>query len=126
MRALLLPLGTWTLAAELSSCREVVDHPVLTPLVTAPPVVLGLINVRGAAVPVLDTARLLDAPGMLTSEPAYVVVVDSPAGSAGLALTGCPEPCDMDDDAAGVILVGDRTVTVVDVGALVAGVRQGA
>lgn len=158
MQVLLLPVGTWTLAAELSACREVVESPRVTPLVNAPPTVLGLVNVRGAAVPVLDTVALLatDArtPGAsFAGEPSHVVVVGAAGGPAALALSACPEPMTVDDDALtnqpeatgagsgslteiarddrpetsprvlGTGLVGDRPVTLVDVAALVALVR---
>lgn len=127
MQVLLLPLGALTLAAELSRCREVVERPTVTRLITGPPGVLGLVNVRGAAVPVLDTGALLGRPGTEAGAPAFVVVVDSAAGPAALAASACPEPAEVEAPSgpAGEVVVGTRVVTLVDVDALVAAVRHG-
>jgi chemotaxis signal transduction protein len=50
--------------------------------------VLGLFNLRGQVVPLFDTARLVGTGS--TANPAFAVVVNLPAGLAGLATDGLP------------------------------------
>ncbi|HWT21988.1 MAG TPA: chemotaxis protein CheW, partial [Solirubrobacteraceae bacterium] len=59
MQALVLPVGADRYALELADVREVVRGPAITPLPGAPAAVLGALNLRGAVIPVLDTAALL-------------------------------------------------------------------
>lgn len=90
----LLPVRRDLYAVPVGWVREVVPAPVLTPLVTAPSLVLGLFNVRGEIVPLLDTAALLglDAVGTV----AFVVVLQSRDGLAGLAATALPRRAELD------------------------------
>ena len=69
--------------------------PTVTPLVTAPPVILGLINLRGEIVPLLDTAALLGL-GTISSV-GFAVVVNTPHGPAALAVTGFPQRAELTD-----------------------------
>ncbi len=88
-QALLLPVGDDLYALPMAWVREVVAAPQLTCLVTAPSVVLGLFNLRGHIVALLDTAALLGT-GTIGAA-AFAVVVDGPQGPAGLATTGFPQ-----------------------------------
>jgi purine-binding chemotaxis protein CheW len=80
----------------VAAARNVVAAPALTPVPTAPPLVLGLANVRGEVVPVLDSGLLLDGAG-IGSAP-FAVVVETSRGLAGLAVSAMPEAADVDDD----------------------------
>jgi purine-binding chemotaxis protein CheW len=55
--------GLFSIAA--TSVREIVPHPIVTPLPTAPPFVAGVMNLRGEIVAVIDASTLLgiDAAG---------------------------------------------------------------
>ena len=87
-QALLMPVGADTYALPLEAVREVAERPRLTRLPTAPPVVLGVFNVRGEIVPLFDTGRLL---GLRSVEQAtHAVLVETGHGIAGLAATGMP------------------------------------
>jgi chemotaxis signal transduction protein len=89
VQTLLLPVGPDLYALPLDWVHEVVAAPTLTRLPTAPAVVLGLFNLRGQIVPLLDTAALL---GIGTAEAtAFVVVVNCPQGPVGLATTDFPQ-----------------------------------
>jgi purine-binding chemotaxis protein CheW len=89
LQAVLLPVGGDVYAVPVSWIREVVVPSSLTPLVTAPPIVLGLFNLRGQIVPLLDTAALL---GLHTDEPtAFALVLQTPHGVVGLAATAFPQ-----------------------------------
>ncbi|MFC8800105.1 chemotaxis protein CheW [Promicromonospora sp. NPDC057138] len=89
VHALLLPVGADLYALPVDWAREVVAPPTLTPLATAPPVVIGLFNLRGQIVPLLDTAALLSLGQMETTT--FAVVVTGPHGLAALATTGFPQ-----------------------------------
>jgi purine-binding chemotaxis protein CheW len=89
VQAVLLPVGADVYAVPVGWIREVVVAPPLTSLVTAPPLVVGLFNLRGQIVPLLDTAALL---GLDTAGPAaFALVLQSSGGLVGLAATAIPK-----------------------------------
>jgi chemotaxis signal transduction protein len=88
MRAVLMPVHADSYALPIECVREVLAGPTVTLLATAPPVVLGLINVRGEIVPLLDTAALLGLGNVDVAS--FAVVVNTPHGPAALAVTGFP------------------------------------
>lgn len=47
-------LGTELFAVETLSVREIIEYGTLTPIPMMPPSILGVINLRGAVVPVVD------------------------------------------------------------------------
>ncbi|MCA1684022.1 MAG: chemotaxis protein CheW [Actinobacteria bacterium] len=126
MRALLLPVGPDSYAIELGLVREVVTAPRLTALPTAPRSVVGLFNLRGDVVPLLDTGLLLGLAAL--GAPAYAVVVETPRGVAGLGASAEPEVRDLSEQAMPADLpgttrshdLGDRIATVLDLGELIA------
>jgi purine-binding chemotaxis protein CheW len=88
LQAVLLPVGEDLYAVPVAWVREVVVASSLAPLVTAPPIVLGLFNLRGQIVPLFDTAALL---GLGAVAPAtFALVLQSPHGLFGLAATAIP------------------------------------
>ncbi|MDQ1629541.1 MAG: purine-binding chemotaxis protein CheW [Actinomycetota bacterium] len=131
-QAVLLPVGADMYAVPVGWVREVVAAPPLTPLVTAPPLVLGLFNLRGQIVPLLDTAHLL---GLNGSDPvAFAVVLQSPRGLVGLAATAFPQratlgvstgPSEL-PGTAGTYRVQRQIVVLLDPDALLASERLGA
>lgn len=127
MRALLVPVGLDLYAVPMDRVREVVRAPPLTRLPTAPALVLGLFNLRGEIVPLMDTPALMG----LTRIPAwsFVAVVRSRIGSAGLAATALPEPVSLGEAVgasaspatAGTHAVGQRLAVLLDIEALLGG-----
>ena len=119
-QALLLPVGADLYALPVDWAREVVAVPSVTPLATAPPVVLGLFNLRGQIVPLLDTAVLLEVGAVEQST--FAVVLDTPHGLVGLATTGLPERQVLDAPAGpselpgttGLYQVGQRVAALLD------------
>ncbi len=91
VEAVLLPVGGDLYAVPMEWVREVVADPPITLLVTAPPVVLGLFNLRGQIVPLFDTAVLLGVGTVDEAKSTFVAVVQTPYGLAGLAATGLPQ-----------------------------------
>ena len=124
MDAVLMPVGDDLYAVPTGWVREVVGAPALTPLVTGPAGVLGLFNLRGEIVPLLDTASLLDL-GHVGSV-AFSVVLHTHLGPVGLSTTGFPlrrelgDPIGRSDLVAGaeVHRVGDRVAVLLDVQAV--------
>jgi len=120
VQALLLPIGDDLYALPMDWVREVVAAPRCTRLVTAPSIVLGLFNLRGKIVALLDTAALLGIGTMGTT--AFAVVVDGPQGPAGLATTGLPQRGVLDVPAgeselpgtAGLYRVDQRIAVLID------------
>jgi chemotaxis signal transduction protein len=104
VHALLLPVGDDLYALPVDWVREVVAAPAVTRLVTTGPVVLGLFNLRGQIVALLDTAALLGLGTVDTT--AFAVVVNCPQGPAGLAVTGFPRRAVLDAVVGGSELPG--------------------
>jgi purine-binding chemotaxis protein CheW len=91
--AVLLPIGDDVYAVRADSVREVVKNPQFTKLATAPDAVVGLINLRGEIVPLLDTARLLGIGSRPDAK--FAAVVESDRGLAALATTTYPSTADL-------------------------------
>jgi chemotaxis signal transduction protein len=131
VQALLLPVGGDLYALPVEWVREVVAAPTVTRLVTAAPVVLGLFNLRGQIVPLLDTAALLGI-GKVEST-AFAVVVNCPQGPAGLATTGFPQRGVLDASigpselpgTAGLYQLAHRVAVLLDPAALLTPERVG-
>jgi purine-binding chemotaxis protein CheW len=124
MQALLIGLGEDRYAIELTAVREIVPAPALTRLPGAPPAALGVFNLRGAIVPLLDTAALLGlGPG---PPPDHVAVIDTEGGIAALTATGMPTSARLGDPAGPAALPGtiarfaaaDGVATLLDLPAL--------
>lgn len=123
MRALLLPVDDEWYAVDVRSVREVIARPVVTRVPTAPSPLLGLFNLRGEIVPLFDTATLLGLGPMAVGP--FAAIVETPAGQAGLSVSGLPEWVDLDEATpietgagAAIYAFGARQATQVDVGRL--------
>lgn len=120
VHALLLPVESDFYALPIGWAREVVRAPSITPLPTAPPMVLGLFNLRGEIVPLLDTATLLGIGQIAAVE--FGVVLASPQGPVGLATTGPPQRGLLDKQVgpselsgtSGLYRVGDQVAALLN------------
>lgn len=74
-------LGEQTLGVEVRHVREILDMQRITRLPNAPMDVLGVVDVRGASVPVLDLKSRLGIPSIDGSEEARIVVIEITIGS---------------------------------------------
>lgn len=95
MDTVLVPVGADLYAVPVGWVREVVAAVALTPLVTAPPMVLGLFNLRGEIVPLLDSASLL-----AVGRPApvvFAVVLRTHLGPVGLSASAFPKRAILDE-----------------------------
>jgi purine-binding chemotaxis protein CheW len=129
--AVLLPLGDETYAVGVEYLREVVVAPRITVVPGAPASVLGVFNLRGAILPILDTARLLHREPL--NQAPLVLVVRCWDTRAALAATDSPSVVDLDAvvrsaESPGASVIhrrSDTLVTMLDVEALLAGAGLG-
>ncbi|MCB2226397.1 MAG: chemotaxis protein CheW [Desulfarculaceae bacterium] len=70
---LVFDLGPETYAVEVGMVREIFTLPPITALPLSPAHVLGVMNLRGAVVPVFDLRRLLGLPHDQSAEPVVVL-----------------------------------------------------
>jgi purine-binding chemotaxis protein CheW len=128
MQVLLLPVREDWYALELLRVREVLNAPAAAPLPTAPATVLGLFNLRGQVVPLLDTGALLGLAPL--GEARTAVVIATKHGPVGLAASGPAETAELPEAAGPGQLpatrswheVDGRVATLVDADALVGAV----
>lgn len=126
MRALLIPVGRDWYAVELRTIREVLEPRRITRLPDTPVEVLGLVNMRGEVVPVLDTGLLLGL-DPVGREPAAIVVASTGRGPAGLAASAVPVADQLGEDlGASTLAAGSQRrrasvgpVTVIDLEAVI-------
>ena len=104
MRALALPIGDDCIALTLESVEEVLRTPELHRLPTAPSEVLGLFNLRGQSVPLLDTAAILGLPHRGHAK--YAVVIGVEDGRVALSCSGTPATTNLLDRLDDSALVG--------------------
>lgn len=131
MQALLLPVGPEWYAVDTAFAREVVADPLVVPLPTAPPSVLGVFNLRGEIIPLFDAGALLGVGG--SGDHPYAVVVDTALGLAALAAHAVPEVAELGGQTGGADLpgavsthaAGDRLAVLLDVDAVLAPARIG-
>jgi purine-binding chemotaxis protein CheW len=125
VQAVLLPVGSDLYAVPVDWVRQVMLAPPVTQLLTAPSLVLGLFNLRGEIVPMLDTAVLLGLPRL--GQVAYALVVQSRTGPAALAATAFPRRATLDPPpapselpgTAGIYRLGRQVVALLDPAVLV-------
>ncbi len=62
LQMLTFQLGSGAFAVDVRQVREVLDHKPIQPVAGAPATLLGMIDVRGVGVPVMDLKRKLSLP----------------------------------------------------------------
>jgi chemotaxis signal transduction protein len=72
-RACVVRLGGRPFAVDVTDAREVVRLETTTPVPGAPPSVLGVMNLRGNVLPVVEVRPLLGLPARTTSDRALVL-----------------------------------------------------
>jgi purine-binding chemotaxis protein CheW len=118
---LILPIGDELYALPIETVRLVIERPAATRLPTAPARMLGLLNVQGQLVPMLDTAALLDNGAIVA--PPFAAVIELRGARGALAATAMPltgelgEPIGQAHVGGGVgtYAFGDRLVVLLDV-----------
>jgi chemotaxis signal transduction protein len=114
-------LATERYAIPVDRVREVTRAEGLTPVPGAGPAVLGVCNLRGQVLPVLDLARALGVGAQ--ADPQLLLVVEDGGRRTGLTVdevTGVERLPDVLEDAesellAGAVLTEDALIGVLDV-----------
>ena len=86
----LLTIGGEVYAVDLRNVREVFEVDVITPVPGMPSALVGVTNVRGAVVPVMDLRRLLDVPSGGPT-PHYAVIIRHGHHQVGVLVEKVPE-----------------------------------
>jgi purine-binding chemotaxis protein CheW len=97
-------------ALDVVDVYEVVRIVRITPLPDTPPEVLGVIDYRGAATPVLDLRQRFDLPISPPTSISPLVIVRARAATLALLVDRVDEVVwnDVEPDAAGTVRVGNR------------------
>ena len=91
-----LRVGSAVYALDVAHMREVVRWQTITPLPVAPPLIEGVIDLRGAVVPVVDLARALGAGAVNAGRTARIAIVESDGLVMGLAVDAAVEVMSVD------------------------------
>lgn len=89
-RVCLISLGGELYAIELRSVREVFEVEAITPVPGMPPALVGVANLRGVVVPLIDLRVLLGLP-VTGSPPSFAVVVRHGTRQVGVLVERVPE-----------------------------------
>ena len=124
-RVLVIAVNTAFFAVPMASVHQVLRQPVVTRIPLAPPGLLGVVNVRGEIVPLLDTG-VLTGTGGLTETP-FAVLVSGEKEMVALAAEELPIAADFEAPVGpgtqpgemGVYSNGGRLVVLVDIEELV-------
>jgi purine-binding chemotaxis protein CheW len=94
-RVLVLMVNSASFAVPMTSVHQVLRHPLVTRVPLSPAGLIGVLNIRGEIVPLLDTG-VLTATGSL-GEPAFAVLVSSEQEMVALAAEELPVAADFED-----------------------------
>jgi chemotaxis signal transduction protein len=95
MRVLVLAVNAAYFAVPMATVLQVLRHPVVTRVPLSPSGLLGVVNVRGEIVPLLDTG-VMTATGAL-SDPPFAVLVNGEKDVVALAAEELPTATDFEE-----------------------------
>ena len=124
-RVLVIGANAAFFAIPMATVHQVLRHPLVTLVPLSPNGLLGVVNVRGEIVPLLDTG-ILTGTGRL-NEPPFAVLVSGEKDMVALAAEELPFAADFDEQVGpgtkpgelGVYSNGGRLVVLVDIEELV-------
>jgi purine-binding chemotaxis protein CheW len=125
MRVLVVAVNEAFFAVPMATVHQVLRHPIVTRVPLSPTGLLGVVNVRGEIVPLLDTG-VLTGTGALV-EPPFAVLVSGEKDMVALAAEELPIAADFEEPIGpgtrsgelGVYSSGGRLVVLVDIEELV-------
>lgn len=95
-----MAVGTEILAIPIEHVREILEVSRLTPLPRTPSFMRGVMNLRGAVVPVIDLPARLGLPPTVLGRRSCIVVVESPQA------LGLDEATETLEEVSGSLVVG--------------------
>jgi chemotaxis signal transduction protein len=125
MRVLVIAVNAAFFAVPMATVHQVLRHPMVTRVPMSPNGLIGVVNVRGEIVPLLDTGVLTGTGGL--SDPPFAVLVSGEKDMVALAAEELPIAADFDEPVGpgtqpGELAVysnGGRLVVLVDIEELV-------
>jgi len=124
-RVLVVSVNSAHFAVPMATVFQVLRHPLVTRVPLSPPGLLGVVNVRGEIVPLLDTGVLTGTGGLVT--PPFAVLVNGEKEMVALAAEELPVAADFEAPVGpgtqpgelGVYSSGGHLVVLIDVEELV-------
>ena len=92
-------VGHLLVGLNVDAVQEVTAGGDLTPVPLAPPMVSGLLNLRGQIVTAIDLRRSLQLADRPVGQPAVNVILRADGGSVGLVVDSIGDVLDVDDHA---------------------------
>jgi chemotaxis signal transduction protein len=125
MRVLVVAVNAAFFAVPMATVHQVLRHPLVTRVPMSPNGLLGVVNVRGEIVPLLDTGVLTGTGGL--NDPPFAVLVSGEKDMVALAAEELPIAADFDEPVGpgtqpGEVAVysnGGRLIVLVDIEELV-------
>jgi chemotaxis signal transduction protein len=125
MRVLVIAANAAFFAVPMATVHQVLRRPLVTLVPLSPVGLIGIVNVRGEIVPLLDTG-VLTGTGTLT-EPPFAVLISGERDMVALAVEELPFAADFEEPVGpgtksgelGVYSNGGRLVVLVDIEELV-------
>lgn len=94
-------LGAEEYGIGISRVSGIIRYETATPVPKAPDSVLGVINLRGRVIPIVDLCERLGRGSLAPSAHSRIIVVDAEAGSVGLAVDEANEVVGIPIDSIG-------------------------
>ncbi len=126
-----------TYGVNVMDVQEVLRVTDIAPVPGAPDFVLGIINLRGNVVSVLDTRRRFGLPTVENSDATRIIIIESGGQTVGIRVDAVAEVLDVDssdietspdvgnDEASryisGMVSRGDELVILIDVNKMISG-----
>lgn len=92
-------LGNQEFAAPIDDVRETIGVSPVTPVFHTPPCIVGITNLRGEILAILDPAQLLGLPTTQVQESTRIVIVEPEDRAAGLLVDDLGSIRDIGEDA---------------------------
>jgi purine-binding chemotaxis protein CheW len=93
-------VGDLLIGIEVQRVREILSDPEVTPVPLAPPGVLGLLNLRGEIVTVIDARRRLGVPDRESCAGASHVIIGTEGETVSLVVDAEEEVAEVDESTA--------------------------
>lgn len=94
---LLVRLGDVQVGLPALAVREIVRAVAIAPLPGAPPIVEGVVNLRGRIVPVVDVRRRLGMPSVELAPDQFMVALDLPDRAIAIRVDDVEDVIDVDE-----------------------------
>jgi purine-binding chemotaxis protein CheW len=83
---------------ELTRIKEIIRHQELTVIPEAPAFILGILSLRGIAVPVIDLRKLFNLPEKQINEYSVIIVMEILGRLVGMLVDGVSDMINIRDD----------------------------